>query len=101
MATISVEQSRALPEGVETISLVRASGGLRYIHPMEADDDHWWAIYDSRRAPGTAYSYELMVQHVAENWAANIRRVHGKRLPLAVATRRRHSASIDSLPAAV
>ncbi len=67
------------------MSLVRAPGGVGYVHPLEADDEHWWAVYDGRRAPGTSHSYELMVHHVAENWAANVRRVHGGKLPLPVA----------------
>ena len=85
MATISREQAAALPEGVGCVSLFRAPGGVRYLHPLEADDEYWWAVYDGRRAPGTSYTYELMIHHVAENWAANVRRVQGGKLPLAVA----------------
>ncbi len=85
MATISREQAAALPEGVGCVSLVRAPGGVGYRHPLEADDDYWWAVYEGRRAPGTSYSYELMVHHVAENWAANVRRLRRGKLPLPVA----------------
>ncbi len=85
MATISSEQAAALPDGVGCVSLVRAPGGVRYLHPLEADDEHWWAVYDGRRAPGTSYTYELMVNHVAENWAANVRRLRRGKLPLPVA----------------
>ena len=85
MATISREQADALPDGVGCVSLIRAPGGVGYLHPLEADDEHWWAVYDGRRAPGTSYSYELMVHHVAENWAANVRRLSRGRLPVPVA----------------
>ncbi len=85
MATISGEQAAALPDGVGCVSLVRAPGGVRYRHPLEADDDYWLAVYEGRRAPGTSYSYELMVHHVAENWAANVRRLGRGKLPLSVA----------------
>ena len=83
------------------MSLVRAPGGVRYLHPLEADDEHWWAVYDGRRAPGTSYTYELMVNHVAENWAANVRRVRGGKLPLPVArgaVRREVERALNTIP---
>ena len=84
MAVVSRVRVRSLPKGVRSIALV-AARGPRYIHPLEANDRQWNDLWWNRRQPGFCRVYELMVGHVAENMAANARRIHGRRLPIPVA----------------